>query len=44
MPVLIARAGATLCFLEYFTVNIRNHNTRVAYAGAAAVQVRQLQT
>jgi|HubBroStandDraft_1064217.scaffolds.fasta_scaffold524378_1 integrase/recombinase XerD len=27
---------ATLRFLEYFTVNVRNKNTRVAYARAAA--------
>jgi site-specific recombinase XerD len=35
---LIAGAGdrAALRFLEYFTVNIRNKNTRAAYARAAA--------
>jgi hypothetical protein len=34
LPALIACAGdrATLRFLEYFTVNIRNRNTRAAYA------------
>jgi integrase/recombinase XerD len=38
LPALIAGAGdrAVLRFLEYFTVNIRNHNTRAAYARAAA--------
>jgi len=39
LPSLIARAGktASLRFLEFFTVNIRNKNTRQAY-GRAAVQ------
>jgi len=38
LPTLITGAGdqAVLRFLEYFTVNIRNHNTRAAYARAAA--------
>ena len=38
LPVLIGRAGkpASLRFLEFFTVNIRNKNTRAAYARAAA--------
>ena len=38
LPALIAGAGdrAVLRFLEYFTVNIRNQNTRTAYARAAA--------
>jgi hypothetical protein len=38
LPALIAGAGdrAALRFLEYFTVNIRNRNTRAAYAWAAA--------
>ena len=38
LPALIAGAGdrAALRFLEYFTVNIRNKNTRAAYARAAA--------
>jgi integrase/recombinase XerD len=37
-PALVANAGdrAILRFLEYFTVNIRNRNTRAAYARAAA--------
>ena len=37
-PALIAGAGdrAVLRFLEYFTVNIRNRNTRAAYGRAAA--------
>lgn len=37
LPALIAGAGqrAALCFLEFFTVNIRNRNTRAAYARAA---------
>jgi hypothetical protein len=37
LPALIARAGdrAALRFLEYFTVSIRNHNTRTSYARAA---------
>ena len=38
LPALIAGAGdrAALRFLEFFTVNIRNRNTRAAYARAAA--------
>lgn len=38
LPALITGAGdrAALRFLEYFTVNIRNRNTRAAYARAAA--------
>ena len=38
LPPLIARAGgaASVRFLEFFTVNIRNPNTRAAYARAAA--------
>src|ERR1022692_3960493 len=38
LPALIAGAGdrAALRFLEYFTVDIRNRNTRAAYARAAA--------
>jgi site-specific recombinase XerD len=37
LPTLIERAGkqAALRFLEFFTVTIRNKNTRVAYARAA---------
>ncbi len=37
LPALIAGAGkpASLRFLEFFTVNIRNPNTRAAYARAA---------
>ena len=37
LPVLIARAGerAVRHFLEFFTVNLRNRNTRAAYAWAA---------
>ncbi len=37
MPALIERAGkeASLRFLEFFTVNIRNPNTRAAYGRAA---------
>jgi site-specific recombinase XerD len=39
VPTLIAGAGqgAALRFLEFFTVNIRNANTRAAYARAAAL-------
>src|ERR1035441_1914562 len=39
LPALIARAGdrASWRFVEFFTVNIRNRNTRVAYSRAAAV-------
>src|SRR5580704_2716013 len=42
LPALIAGAGehAALRFLEFFTVNIRNKNTRAAYARAAAVFLR----
>src|SRR5271169_2499443 len=42
LPALIAGAGksASLRFLEFFTVNIRNKNTRAAYARAAAVFLR----
>jgi len=38
IPALVAGAGerAALRFLEFFTVNIRNKNTRKAYARAAA--------
>jgi len=38
LPALIAGAGerAAWRFLEFFTVNIRNKNTRAAYARAAA--------
>jgi site-specific recombinase XerD len=38
LPAIIAGAGdrASLRFLEYFTVNIRNKNTWAAYARAAA--------
>jgi site-specific recombinase XerD len=38
LPALIAAAGdrAALRFLEYFTVRIRNPNTRAAYARSAA--------
>lgn len=37
-PTLIGRAGksASLHFLEFFTVNVRNPNTRAAYGRAAA--------
>jgi site-specific recombinase XerD len=42
LPALIAGAGdrAALRFLEFFTVNIRNKNTRAAYARAAAAFLR----
>jgi integrase/recombinase XerD len=42
LPVLIGRAGdrAARRFVEFFTVNIRNKNTRAAYARAAAVFLR----
>ena len=42
LPVLIAGAGerAALRFLEFFTVNIRNKNTRAAYAQAAGAFLR----
>src|SRR5665213_4582575 len=38
LPALIAGAGdrAALRFVEFFTVTIRNKNTRAAYARAAA--------
>jgi hypothetical protein len=38
LPALISGAGerAVLRFLEFFTINIRNRNTRAAYARAAA--------
>ena len=38
LPAVIVGAGdrAALRFLEYFTVNISNRNTREAYARAAA--------
>ena len=37
LPTLIAGAGERACwrFLEFFTVNIRNPNTRAAYGRAA---------
>src|SRR5271165_5183776 len=42
LPALVARAGkrAALRFLEFFTVNIRNKNTRAAYARAAGAFLR----
>src|ERR1039458_7609487 len=42
LPALIAEAGdrAARRFLEFFTVNIRNKNTRAAYARAAAAFLR----
>jgi site-specific recombinase XerD len=42
LPVLIVVAGqgATMRFVEFFTVNIRNRNTRVAYAHAANAFLR----
>ncbi|QND44345.1 site-specific integrase (plasmid) [Rhizobium lusitanum] len=38
LPVLVADSGerAAICFLEFFTANIRNPNTRKAYARSAA--------
>ena len=38
LPALIAGAGkrASMRFLEFFTINIRNKNTRKAYGRAAA--------
>jgi hypothetical protein len=41
-PHLIAWAGkgAALRFLEFFTVNIRNRNTRAAYARAGKLGVK----
>jgi hypothetical protein len=37
LPAIMAGAGkpATLRFLEFFIVNMRNRNTRAAYARAA---------
>ena len=42
LPALIERAGeeAAWRFLEFFTVNIRNKNTRAAYGQAAAAFLR----
>jgi hypothetical protein len=42
VPALIASAGdrAAWRFLEFFTVNIRNANTRAAYGRAAAAFLR----
>jgi integrase/recombinase XerD len=42
LPALIARAGKSAAqrFLEFFTVNIRNPNTRVAYGRAAGAFLR----
>ena len=42
LPPLIAGAGdrAARRFLEFFTVNIRNKNTRAAYTRAAAAFLR----
>src|SRR5580704_15328212 len=42
LPALVARAGkgGPRRFVEFFTVNIRNKNTRAAYARAAAVFLR----
>ena len=42
LPALIAAAGerAAWRFLEFFTVNIRNKNTRATYARAAAAFLR----
>jgi len=42
LPALIATAGnsASLRFLEFFTVNIRNTNTRAAYGHAAGTFLR----
>src|SRR5216684_5009981 len=42
LPALVARAGkgARKRFLEFFTVNIRNPNTRAAYGRAAAAFLR----
>ncbi|QIB50070.1 MULTISPECIES: tyrosine-type recombinase/integrase [Pseudomonas] len=38
VPVLVSHAGeqASMCFLEFFAANIRNANTRRAYARATA--------
>jgi hypothetical protein len=37
VPALVADLGdaAALCFIDFFTANIRNPNTRAAYAVAA---------
>jgi integrase/recombinase XerD len=42
LPALIARAGKPTAqrFLEFFTVNLRNPNTRAAYGRAAATFLR----
>src|ERR1700742_3856836 len=42
LPALISHAGerATWRFLEFFTVNIRNKNTRAAYGQAAGAFLR----
>jgi hypothetical protein len=42
VPALIAAAGncAAWRFIEFFTVNIRNANTRAAYSRAAAAFLR----
>jgi hypothetical protein len=42
-PALIAATGesAKLRFVEFFTANIRNHNTRRAYAQAVAEDHRR---
>jgi integrase/recombinase XerD len=42
LPALIAGAGerAAWRFLEFFTVNIRNRNTRAAYGRAAGAFLR----
>ncbi len=42
LPALIAGAGerAAWRFLEFFTVNIRNKNTRAAYGEAAGAFLR----
>ncbi|MBV8360391.1 MAG: hypothetical protein JO189_21035 [Deltaproteobacteria bacterium] len=34
-----AKKGAKTCFLEFFTVNIRNRNTRTAYCRAAGLNM-----
>src|ERR1700687_1025159 len=42
LPALVARAGkgAKVRFLEFFTVNIHNPNTRAAYGRAASAFLR----
>ena len=42
LPALVARAGkgGARRFLEFFTVNIRNPNTRAAYSRAAGEFLR----